>query len=221
MNERCFQCFLSANNCPTRARDGSSLGVCCATLLFLIPLLAHGQAPQEHRQVDLSSESEVPVRRLYQQLVSRPIGGIPTPERMRSFSPYLSSSLLRRIIQARAWGDDWFRLHPRNEVKAPLAWLEFGLFSGADDRSGPGTFQIERAESEEGSIRVYVRLTEGTPPEKPWIWEVAAIVIRENGRFVINDVVFLGDEDVNTESRLSEVLARGCDGSRWVGYANR
>lgn len=188
--------------------------------LFLITLLGRGQAPQEHRHTDLSSQAEIPARRLYQQLVSRPIGGIPTPERMRSFSPYLSSSLLHRISQARACGDDWFRLHPRNEVKAPLEWLEFGLFSGANDRSGPGAFQIEKAESEEGSIRVYVRLTEGTPPEKPWTWDVAAIVIRENGRFVI-DVVFLRDENDDTESRLSEVLTRGCDGSRWVGYANR
>jgi hypothetical protein len=140
---------------------------------------------------------------------------------MKLISPYLSNSLLHRITQARACGDDWFRLHPQNDVKAPFAWGEFGLFSGADDRSGPGTFQIERAESEEGSIRVYVRLTEGTPPEKPWTWEVAAIVIRENGRFVINDVVFLRDEDDNAESRLSEVLTRGCDGSRWIGYTDR
>jgi len=176
--------------------------VLCVAPLFLIPLLGSGQAPQEHRQVDSSSQAEIPVRGLYQQLMSRPIGGIPTPERMRSFSPYLSSSLLHKIDQARACGDDWFRLHPRNEVKAPLAWLEFGLFSGADDRSGPGTFQIGRAESAESSVRVYVRLTEGTPPEKPWAWEVAAIVIRENGRFVINDVVFLRDANVLTESRL-------------------
>jgi len=192
----------------------------CVALLFLIPPLGHGQAPQEHRQVDSSSQAEIPVRRLYQQLISRPIDGIPTPERMRSFFPDLSSSLLQRITQARACGNDWLRQHPQNDVKAPFAWGEFGLFSGADDRSAPETFQIEKAESAEGSVRVYVRLTEGTPPEKPWTWEVAAIVIRENGRFVINDVVFLRDEDVPTESRLSEVLTRGCDGSRWVGFSN-
>src|SRR5580704_11998410 len=77
-------------------------------------------------------QAELPVRRLYQQLVSRPIGGIPTVERMKSLSPYLSDSLLNRITQARACGNDWFRLHPQNDTKAPLAWLEFGLFSGAD-----------------------------------------------------------------------------------------
>lgn len=194
----------------------------CVAALVLVPLFGHGQAPQEDRQVDLSNQAKLSVRRLYQQLVSRPIGGIPTIERMKSLSPYLSDSLLNRITQARACGDDWFRLHPQNDIKAPLAWLEFGLFSGADDRSGPHTFQIEKAKSQEdGSIRVNVRLTEGIPPEKPWTWEVAAIVIREDGRFVITDVVFLKDKDVDTETRLSEILKQGCDGSHWVGYGDK
>lgn len=93
----------------------------CVAFLFLIPLFGNGQAPQQHHRADLSSQAELPVRRLYQQLVSRPIGGIPTIERMKSLSPYLSDSLLNRITQARACGDDWFRLHPQNDIKAPLA----------------------------------------------------------------------------------------------------
>ncbi len=189
----------------------------CIVFLFLMPLFCRGQAPQEHR-INLSNQAEFPVRGLYQDLVSRPIGGIPTLERMKSLSPYLSDSLLNKITLARACNDDYFRLHPRNDVKAPLEWLEFGLFSGANDRSGPHTFQIEKATSQEGnSIRVNVRLTGGIPPEKPWTWEVAAIVTGENGRFVINDVIFLRDKDIGTESRLSEILQRGCDGSHWVG----
>jgi len=194
----------------------------CVAVLFLVPLFGHGQVPQEDHQVNLSNQAKLSVRRLYQQLVSRPIGGIPTLERMKSLSPYLSDSLLNRIAQARACGDDWFRLHPQNDIKAPLAWLEFGLFSGADDRSGPHTFHIQKAKSrEDNSIRVNVRLTEGIPPEKVWTWEVTAIVICENGRFVINDVVFLKDKDVDTESRLSEILKRGCNGSHWVGYGGK
>jgi hypothetical protein len=193
----------------------------CVAFLCLIQLFGHGQAPQEHHRADLSNQAKLPVRGLYQDLVSRPIGGIPSLERMKSFSPYLSDSLLNRITQARACNDDYFRLHPKNDVKPPLVWLEFGLFSGINDRSGPQSFQIEQAKSlEDNSIQVNVRLTEGIPPEKPWTWEVAAIVIRENGHFVINDVVFLKDKDFNTESRLSEILKRGCDGSHWVGYGN-
>ena len=190
-------------------------------VLFLITSLGHGQFSQEHEQAALSRQAEVTIGRFYQQLVSDPVEGIPTPKRMKVLSPYLSSSLIHRINQARACRDDWFRVHPKNDEKAPSTWFEIGLFSGYDDRGEPHAFQVEKTESEEdGSFRVYVRLTEG-PREKPWHWEVAAIVIRENGRLVIDDVVFLKEKDVDTESRLSEILKRGCDGSRWVGYGDR
>ena len=60
----------------------------CVAFLFLITLLGNGQVQREHHQTDLSSQAEIPVRRLYQQLVSQPIGGgIPTPKRMKSLSP--------------------------------------------------------------------------------------------------------------------------------------
>ena len=72
--------------------------------------------------------AELTVRRLYQQLVSHPIGGFPTLERMKLLSPYLSGSLLNGITQSRACRDDWFRLHPKNDEKAPSTGFEFGLF---------------------------------------------------------------------------------------------
>ena len=71
-------------------------------------------------------------------------------------------------------------------MKPEMPWLEAGLFSGDNERAGPGTFQIARTESEKaGTFLVYVKLTGGDPPEKPWVWQVAAIVVRENGHFVI------------------------------------
>jgi hypothetical protein len=201
----------------------ASLNLLLAVVLSgtLLTSLGHGQLPHEHDQVGLPRQAEIPVRGLYRRLVSQQIEGFPTPKRMKVLSLYLSNSLIHRINQARACRDDWFRLHPKNDEKAPSTWFEFGLFSGYDDRGHPQAFQIEKTESEEdGSFRVYVRLTEG-PQEKPWNWQVAASVIRENGRFVIDDVIFLKDKDFDTESRLSEILQRGCDGPHWVGYPNR
>ncbi len=119
----------------------------CVTFSFLITLPSHSQAPREHRQFDLLSQAETPVRTLYQQLVSRPVADIPTPGRMKLISPYLSSSLLHSIAQARAGEHDWFRQHPQKDVKPPLTWVEFGIFSGANDESRPSTFQIEKLES--------------------------------------------------------------------------
>jgi len=192
------------------------------SVLLLVTLLGYGQVPQRQRQVELPKQAEITVRGLYQQLVSQRSGGIPTPKRMKVLSPYLSNSLTHRISQARACRDDWFRLHPKNDEKAPSTWTEFGLFSGADDRGHPRAFQIKTEESEaDDSFRVYVRLTEGNPPEKPWTWQVADVVTREGGRYVIDDVIFLKDKDIDTESRLSEILTKGCDGSRWVGFAKQ
>ena len=189
-----------------------------SAFLLFITLLGFGQAAQGDHSANSSSQAEIPVQRLYQQLVSRPIGGIPTRARMKLISTYLSNSVLHRIAQTRACSNDWFRLHPQRNVKPPFAWGEFGLFSGADDRSGPSAFQIEKMESEsDGSFRAYVRLTEGTSPEKPWSWQVVDVVTRDGGQYVIDDVIFLRDKDIDTESRLSEILTKGCDGSHWVG----
>jgi hypothetical protein len=46
---------------------------------------------------------------------------------------------------------------------------------------------------------------------------VALEVGMENKRLIIDDVIYLKGEEVHTESRLSEVLKDGCDGSHWVG----
>jgi hypothetical protein len=189
------------------------------TFISLIIFFVNSQAQEELRRTASSSQVEIPVRRLYQQLVSHPIGAIPPPAEMKSISPYLSSALLHRISLTRACSNDWFRAHPQRDVKPPFAWGEFGLFSGSDDRSAPDLFQIEGMEAEkDGSFRVRVKLTEGRSPEKPWTWQVADILTREGGRYVIDDVIFLRDKDVDTETRLSEILTKGCNGPHWVGF---
>ena len=74
---------------------------------------------------------------------------------------------------------------------------------------------LEKSEKD-GSFCVYVRLTLEEPP--PEIWQVAAVVVQENGHFVVDDVIYLKDENRLVESRLSGYLSGGCDGPRWVGY---
>jgi len=55
-----------------------------------------------------------------------------------------------------------------------------------------------------------------------WIWRVVAVVVQEDGHFVVDDVIFLKDKNLDdVESRLSETLASGCDCPRWVGYGER
>jgi hypothetical protein len=160
------------------------------------------------------------VRSLYQEVVARPPVGMLSGADWKIFAPYLSKTLMHRIDLNIACGEDWHRQYPDPDLKPPV--LEMGLFSGNDEKTEPRTFHIERTESEtDGSFHIYVRLTHGTPNTSSWwVWHVAAILVRENGRLVVDDVIFLKDEkdESGVDCRLSESLSDGCDGPRWVGY---
>jgi hypothetical protein len=120
---------------------------------------------------------------------------------------------------ANACDADWRRQNRDPGAKPP--GLEDGLFTGDDLRAEPSAFDIEETQSEkDGSFRVYVRLKREDPPEDTDIWRVAAILVRENGRFAVDDVIWLRDNPQDVEVRLSEYLTGGCDGSHWVDYAD-
>jgi hypothetical protein len=140
---------------------------------------------------------------------------------MKIFSPYLSKSLLQKIQSARACSRDWFRQNQGKAVRAPFAWSAFGIFSGRNERDSPGAFQIEQAQAEKGGyVRVDVSLTYMSA-DGPGSWRVAVIVVREDTRLVVEDVVYLKDEPGDVEEKLSNILSQGCDGARWVGYGVR
>jgi hypothetical protein len=180
----------------------------------------------------LPNQPEALINTLYQQVVARRPSGIPWGEDWKIFAPYMSKALLHRIDDFNACSTNWFRLHydPKHPAKPPFGVYESGVFSGGDELTGPRAFQIERTEAEkDGSVRVYVKLAWWDAPvdkpdkwrvtqDKPYVWEVAPIVVRENGRLVVDDVIHLKNKDLDKEYRLSNVLAQGCEGPRWVGY---
>ena len=170
---------------------------------------------------NLPNQPEALARSLYQQVVARRPVGIPWGADWKIFAPFLSKALIHRIDQALACGDDWDRKNPDPNLKPEVAWLELGLFSGGDDEDELRNFKVEKTEPErDGSFYVHVTLTWGWPPEKPWISHVAVILVRENGRLVVNDVTYLKDNGMDVEYQLSKALSDGCDGPRWVGNGN-
>ena len=196
-------------------------------LRCIIPLLfatttALGQFAQHSKPPSVPEEPGAVVRSLYKEVVARHPIGIPRDEDMKTFAPYLSKSLLHRIDLARACERDYYRQHQSAKEKPQIEWLEFGLFTGGNEKVSPRAFDVERTQSEkDGSFHVYVRLKWGSP-SKPWMWRVVAVVVQEDGHFVVDDVIFLKDENLDdVESRLSETLASGCKGPRWVGFDNQ
>jgi hypothetical protein len=188
-------------------------------LLFTTSLVL-GQAARETEPASPASP-ELLVQSLYTQVVARHPLGVPEGEDMKIFAPYLSTALLHKMDLAIACVNDWYRRNPEPHLKPELGWLELGPFSGDNERGLPQTFHIQRTQSEkDGSFRVYVRLTRIYPEGPPSIWRVAAIVIRENGHFEVDDVIYLKDKDYD-EDRLSEDLSAGCEGPRWVGFGDQ
>lgn len=196
-------------------------------LRFLLPLqimavLAYGQTVQKTELAGPSGKPEALVRSLYTQAVARHPLGIPEGADMKIFAPFLSKALLHRMDLAIACLADWTRQNPEPHLKPELGWLELGPFSGDNERASPQSFLIQKSKAEKnGSFRVYVRLTRAYPEGSPSIWRVAAIVKRENGRFVVDDIIYLKDGPQDVDVRLSEYLSQGCDGPRWVGYDTR
>lgn len=186
-------------------------------LLPLLTVLAWGQGGPQGKPTPLPNQPDALVGSLYKQVVARHPLGIPYGADMRVFAPYLSKALLHRFELSNACFADWRKRNPDPSLKPPVGLIENGIFSGGNEEAEPTAFQMERTTPEKGSSHVYVQLTVGDPPDKPLVWYVAAEVVRENGRPVVDDVLYLKDKNGEVESRLSKELSSGCDGPRWVG----
>ena len=177
-----------------------------------------GQIAGELQPVRASESPAVLVRSLYAQVVSRPPTGVTNGFDMTTFAPFLSKDLRHRIDQTAACEADFFRQYPQTDMKPSFGWLELGLFTGDGENAGPSAFQIKRTQQQEdGAVRVTVMLTHAESDYRPWTWQVAAILQREDGHFVVNDVIYLKDKNNRADVRLSKRLSEGCNGPHWVG----
>ena len=187
-----------------------------ARLGLLLPLavfLACNHDAGSGKSGGLPHEPEALVRSLYTQVVALHPLGIPPFE---VFAPYISQALFHRLVSYNDCLDDWDRQNMGKVLKPPL--FEGGLFSGFDLRVEPQAFSIERVQAEkDGSVLVQVKLSREEPSEPTWVWRVAAVLVRENGRLVVDDVIWLRDRPQGVDVRVSKVLAEGCDGPHWVG----
>ena len=195
----------------------------CSLLLVVLSLqLGSNVSPASPPQ----RSPDAVVRELYQVVVAgRPLG-IPKGRVKAALWPYLSKRLTQRLEAAQACEDDYFRQHATDTGKPQFAWLDRGIFSGADDRAMPSEAVVQRSEpQQDGSFRVNVTLTYNdaaaaygrlADPADDIHWQVAAVVILEDQRFVVDDILLFKDDSTEIRSRLADSFP-GCDGPHWVG----
>ena len=173
-------------------------------------------AAQTTERATPPSRAESTVRSVYREVLNRAPSGLLDDAEMRIFSPYLSKSLRRKIELAQGCEKDWARQNRGQIMKAPFAWSEFGIFSGANERTSPERFHIESVhKTGDGAFQVVVSFTY-RPVDGSGSWRVKDRLIQEEGQFVMDEVFFLkdGTEDGST---LTATLSEGCEGARWVG----
>jgi|ERR1700683_513842 len=191
------------------------------TVLFCFAVaLGLTATAQTNEQATSPTRPEATVRSLYREVINRAPSGLLGDADMQILAPYLSKSLRRKIDLAEACEKDWVRQNRGQMVKAPFAWSEFGIFSGANERTSPGKFHIESIrKADDGSFQIAVGLTY-RPGDGSGSWRVIDHVIQEDGRFVLDEVLFPkeGPED---DSTLTGILSKGCDGPHWVGYGGK
>jgi hypothetical protein len=167
------------------------------------------------------------VRELYRQVVTRKPIGIPKGADKAAIWPFLSKKLIHQLESAQFCEEDYFRKRPKNSDEKPeFDWLELGLFSGGNEQALHSSAVVGRTVKEkDGSFHVYVRLTYKESfetygrlpnPGNTFHWYVSAIVISEDGKFVVGEVLLFKDNSAQIDSRLTSSFP-GCAGEHWVG----
>lgn len=149
--------------------------------------------------------------------------GVPHGAAKTAIWPLLSERLIKSFETRNACDMDWDRRHRNADhpVKAPGVY-EDGLFSGSNDLgdvdgAAVGSTKVQA----DGSYLVYVslwsRFNGGDLSQrnaKIYRWRVAARVISEDGRFVVDDILgFKGVFDYDKSIYMSRMLTIGCKGT--------
>ncbi len=131
-----------------------------------------------------------------------------------TMAPYLSRRLLRLLDETTSCQQDWIRRQPKDDDQEP-PFGECCLFSSSSEGL-PTSFKIGSSERmPDGRIRVVIHY-ELKPAGNgdPIRWRDAVVVTRENGRYVIDDVVYDLDHE---PALLSTSSAAVCRGGKWIG----
>ena len=183
----------------------------CLCLVPFLTVPAWAQAAPQGTASALPDQPDAVVDSFYKMVVARHPSGIPD---LNVFGPYLSKKLLHEFGLTRTCLDDWRLKNPDPNLKPPVNLADYAIFSGGKKDADAQTFRIERTESDpDGSYRVHVKLAWEDASNRV-TWRVAAVVVRENGRPVVDDVLYLKGNDQDVDLRLSELLVLGCKGAR-------
>jgi hypothetical protein len=170
------------------------------------------------------------VQAFYGHVIQHHPIGIPTGEAKGALWPLLSLNLTRRLNALQACEDDYYRRNRKilagRQLKPSIGWLEYGLFSGGDERALPAEVAVKGVDAADANrFRVNLTFTYrdtfetyGRPPTdaNTFQWTGIAVVVFEVGRFALDDYIPVDRESGREQTALSEDFPE-CRGPKWIG----
>jgi hypothetical protein len=174
------------------------------------------------------------VRVFYDEVIKRHPLGIPTGEDKAAFWPLLSVRLARTLDTLQACENDYFEGNRRllltpeqaSQLKPSIAWMEYGLFSGANELAMPAAVAVTQVASGGGRrFRVHLQFTYrdtyetyGRAPDESntFEWTGIAVVVFEGGRYAIDDFIPIDTDSGKQLPGLAKLFPE-CKGPRWAG----
>ena len=161
-----------------------------AVALLLMPALFASTAARA------DSDPAAVVRQFYETYVKLSPPGLPTAAQQTELAPYLSRRLLGLMDGARAYQEQEQKKHPDEKPPFVDGCLFASLFEG------PKSFKVGAAVAEGQGSKVKVHFK----ADQDVAWDDEVVLIRENGRYVIDDVLLSGIGQFNPPGRLSTNL---------------
>jgi len=143
------------------------------------------------------------VTAVYRVCLRDQVSGLPSERQMKELAPFLSARLLELFEEARRYQAEYEKENP--DYKPPFA--DGDLFSSLFE--GPSTFAVGPVETlADGRTQVTVEFSRVDPAAEGGAirWKDAVLLVREKDRFVVDDVLFLGNWAFKSGDRLTTVL---------------
>ena len=175
--------------------------VLAGALLLLLPLTAASEG---------LSPAEVAGKCYTAYLADDRPSGVPDREKLKTLEPFISKSLAQLLRVALDYRERWIKEHPPElgsdgvQVVLKPPFTDGVLFSSLFE--GPTGFQVGRVTEVNGEYHVDLDLYYDEESQPTFRWKDIAIVLKEDDRFVVDDMELLGDWPFCSHGRVSEIL---------------
>jgi hypothetical protein len=137
---------------------------------------------------------------------------VPDAARLQQLTPFLTKRFLKLLHGALEYREQWITAHPPEPgpdgvpivLKPPF--VDGALFSSLFE--GPTGFRIGRVVKAGQAYRVELKCHYDAPGQPAFRWTDVLVVVKEDNRFVVDDVELLGDWPFASRGRVSEMLMR-------------